>query len=171
MIRDNTKLLRCTLLLSIVFIFAARASTQDTSCPKDGRPDCLRAVAFFHTLQTAIIKDDRKAVAEMMEYPFLTFINHKKVHILTPVRLLQHFDEIFNKQVRCEIKGATDENVWGNWQGFTIKGGAIWFDDLVPPGEKIDPKSPDFWVKGSFKVITVNNDSFYSCFETGMTGK
>jgi hypothetical protein len=171
MIRDSTKLLRRFLLLSVVLLSAARTHPQDTSCPKDGRPDCPRAVAFFHNLRATFVRNDRKAVAEMMEYPFLASINHKSVHISTPTKFLQHFDEIFDKGVRCEITGASDEDVWGNSHGFTIKGGAIWFDDLFSPGEEIDPKSPDFWVKGTFKVITVNNDSYYPCLESGKTGK
>jgi hypothetical protein len=107
----------------------------------------------------------------MMEYPFLTSINHKSVHISTRTKLLQHFDEVFDKGVRCEIARSSDEEVWGNSHGFTIRDGAIWFDDLFPPGEKIDSKSPDFWVKGTFKVITVNNDSYYPCLVPRKAGK
>lgn len=171
MIRDSSKLLRCIVLISVVFFSATQAHTQETSCPKDGRPDCPRAVAFFNNLRAALVRNDRKAVAEMMEYPFLTSLNHKRVRISTPARLLQHFDEIFDKGVRCEIEGAIDEDVWGNWQGFTIKTGAIWFDDRIPPGEKIDPKSPAFWTKYSFKVVTVNNDSYHPCLDSGKAGK
>jgi hypothetical protein len=116
-------------------------------------------------------RNDRKAVAEMMEYPFLTSINHKKVYISTQTKFLQHFDEIFDKRVRCEITGASDEDVWGNSHGFTIKDGAIWFDDLIPPEENLDLKSPDFWTKGSFKVMTVNNDTDYPCLQPGKEGK
>lgn len=106
-----------------------------------------------------------------MEYPFLTSINHKNVRISTPARLMLHFDEVFDKGVRCEVVGSSDNDVWGNSHGFTIKGGAIWFDDLLPPGEKWDVDSPDFWSKGKFKVITVNNDSDYPCTELGKSGK
>lgn len=103
----------------------------------------------------------------MMEYPFLTSIEHKKVHILTRSRFLRHFDEIFDPGVRCEVLKATDDDVWGNSHGFTIKEGAIWFDDLLPPGDKTDPGSSDFWEKGTFKVLTVNNDSYYPCLKPG----
>jgi hypothetical protein len=171
MIGGSTKLLRCFVLLSFALLLAARAQPQDTPCPEDGRPDCPRAVAFFHNLRAALARNDRKAVVEMMEYPFLTSINHKKVHISTPTQFLRHFGEVFDKGVRCEIAGSSDEDVWGNSHGFTIKDGAIWFDDLLPPGEKIDPKSPVFWVKGSFKVITVNNDSDYPCLDSRKAGK
>ena len=85
------------------------------------------------------------------------------MNIATSAKLLQHFDEVFDKGVRCETAEATREDVWGNSQGFTIKDGAIWFDDLIPPKGKIDLKSPDLWTKGTFKVITVNNYSYYPC--------
>jgi hypothetical protein len=171
MIRESAKLPLPFVLIAVVLLSAQTAHAQDASCPKDGRPDCPRAVVFFHNLRAALVRDDRKAVAEMMGYPFLASINHKKAHISTPAGFLQHFDEVFDKGVRCEIAVATDEDVWGNWHGFTIKDGAIWFDDLIPPGEKSDPKAPDFWTKGSFKVITVNNDSYYPCLEPGKAGK
>ena len=171
MIRESTKLIRYFVLLLAASLSAASAHPQDTHCPKEGRPDCPRAVAFFHNFRAAIVRNDRRAVAEMMEYPFLTSINHKRVHISSPARLMQHFDEIFDKGVSCEIEGAIDEDVWGNWQGFTIKAGAIWFDDRIPPGEKVDPKSPDFWTKYSFKVVTVNNDSYYPCLDSGKARK
>ncbi len=106
-----------------------------------------------------------------MEYPFLTVINHRKVHISSRAELLRHYDEIFDKGVRCEIAGATDEDVMGNSYGFWVMDGAIWFDDLSPPGENDDPKSPDFWTKGTFKVITVNSDSYYPCLEPEKTKK
>jgi hypothetical protein len=156
--------------LFLVLLSALVAHPQDSSCPKDGRPDCPRAVAFFQNFRAALAKNDREGVAEMMEYPFLTSINHKKVRISTPTKLLLHFDEIFDKGVRCEIAGAADQDVWGNSNGFTVKDGAIWFDDLISPKEKIDPNSPDFWTKGSFRVITVNNDSYYPCLESGKAG-
>jgi hypothetical protein len=171
MIGASTKSLRCFVLLSVVLLAAAEAHPQNAPCAKGSRSDCPRAVVFFHNLRAALIGNDRKAVAKMMEYPFLTSINHKKVHISTPTKFLQHFDEVFDKGVRCEIAGASDEDVWGNSRGFTIKLGAIWFDDLIPPGEEVDSKSPDFWVEGSFKVITVNNDTDYPCPVSGKAGE
>lgn len=101
-----------------------------------------------------------------MEYPFLTSLNHKKVRLSNPAGLLKHFDEIFDKGVRCEIAGAKDEDIWGNWRGFTIGDGATWFDGLIATTEKANSKSPDFWTKGTFKVITVNNDAYYPCLKS-----
>jgi hypothetical protein len=107
----------------------------------------------------------------MMRYPFLTSVNHKKVRISTPAKLLGHFDEVFDKGVRCQIANSTDGDVWGNSHGFTIKDGAIWFDDLIPPREMVDPKAPDYWTRGTFKVITVNNESDYPCLNSEKKAK
>jgi hypothetical protein len=164
-----------SLQLSVVLVFAllsvSASHSQGMPCPKDGRPDCPRAVVFFHRVRDALAKNDRNKIAVMMDYPFLTWINHRKVQISTPARFLNHFSEIFDRGVRCEILGATDKDVWGNSDGFTVGGGAIWFDDLLPPGEKLDPDSPDYWTKGSFKIITVNNESYYPCAQSAKAEK
>jgi hypothetical protein len=171
MMRHSAKHLRLWVVLAIALLSGWSAYSQDALCPKDGRPDCPRAVAFFRQFQAALARNDRKTMAEMMEYPFLTSINKRKAHISTRTKFLQHFDEIFDKGVRCEILGATDRDVWGKYDGFTIGDGAIWFDDPIPAGENVDPKSPDFWSKGTFKVRTVNNDSYYPCLNSGKTAK
>jgi hypothetical protein len=171
MIRDNTRLLGCCGLLSFVLVSVSAARSQAPPCPEGSRPDCARAIAFFHDLRDLLVRNDQAGIAKMMEYPFLTSLHHKKIHISTPARLLEHFDEVFDEGVRCEIAKATDRDVWGNSRGFAVKDGAIWFDDLIPPGEKADPNSPDFWVKGTFKVITVNNDSYYPCLKSEKSGR
>jgi hypothetical protein len=165
------KHLRLWMMLVAALLLGCSAHAQDSPCPKDGRPDCPRAVVFFQRFQAAFARNDRETMAVMMEYPFLTSINKKRVHISTRAKFLQHFDEIFDKGVRCSILGTTEKDVWGNWQGFTIGDGAIWFDDLSPPGENEDPNAPDFWSKGTFKVITVNNESYYPCVKSGKTAR
>jgi hypothetical protein len=152
-------------VLFILFLFCAALSccAQDQPCPKDGRPDCSRALEFFHKMQAALRNNDRKAIAGMMEYPFLTRVNHKKVHIRTRQQLLAHFDQIFDAGVRCEVLNATDDDVWGNYQGFNSGSGAVWFESQIPPDGQMDPHAPGFWDQGAFKIITVNNDSRLPC--------
>ena len=163
---------RCfALLISILIIGASMLRAQEPTCPKDGRPDCPRAHAFFHTVQAALTKNDRSALATMMEYPFLTRINNRKVHIATKTQFLRHFDQIFDNGVRCEILTARDDKVWGNSHGFTVGDGAIWFDALIPRGEKVDVGAPDYWSKYPFKIVTVNSGSDYPCARTSKTQK
>jgi hypothetical protein len=38
------------------------------------------------------------------------------------------------------------------------------------PGKTTDPKAPGFWSKGTFKIMTVNNDSQVPC-KSGIRGE
>lgn len=142
-------------LLSPPGVFA-----QDGNCTaKDdsSRPDCPGAISFFDRIQSAFKDNDRTAIASMVRYPLLTTLNHHKVYIRNRNELLSHFDEVFDDGVRSAISNATDRDVWGNWRGFMIGNGAVWFDAIIPRGEKPDPKAADYWTKYPFKIITINN--------------
>jgi len=95
----------------------------------------------------------------MMSYPVITTLGGKQIRITARAQLLAHYDEIFDPEVRCAVLMATPESIWGNWRGFTINRGEIWFDGIIPRGEKADSNAPDFWTKYPFKVKTVNNGS------------
>jgi hypothetical protein len=115
---------------------------------KDSRPDCPEAVKFFTKFRQAITTNDRNAVAAMARYPLRVTLNHKNALIRTKQELLRNFDELFDPRVRCVILGATEKDVWGNWQGFTIPQGAIWWERSSEE-------------RSAFKLITVNNDAPY----------
>jgi len=128
-----------------------------TKIDDSSRPDCPRAIAFFSRLQNALKNDDNQMVVSMVHYPLLTSLHNKKVHIRNREELLSRFDEVFDAGVRCGILDSTSQDVWGNWQGFTIKSGEVWFDAMIPPGEHPDVKASDYWTKYPFAIITVNN--------------
>jgi hypothetical protein len=157
------KLQRLVSIATPVVLAASCAAAQDEACPKDSRPDCSRAIVFFHRIQAELRDNNRAALADEIEYPLLTSILHKKTHIQTRKQFLALFDQVFDKGVRCAILNASDKDVWGNWQGYTVGNGAIWFDDRIPRGEVIDTKAPDFWTKYPFQIVTVNNDSALPC--------
>ena len=153
------------LSLAIAFI-AGSAMAQSGNCTQidsSSRPDCPRALAFFHRVQSALQSNDRQTIAALVSYPALTSINHRRVHIRNQQQLLAHFEDIFDAGVRCSILNATEKDVWGNWQGFTVGDGAVWFDGIIPRGEHPDTKAPDHWTKYPFKIKTVNNDAPYRC--------
>jgi hypothetical protein len=147
---------------------AGSAVAQEGNCTHDSsRPDCPGAIAFFHRFQSALQSKDRRTIAAMVTYPVLTSINHKRVRIRTQQQLLAHFDDIFDAGLRCSILNATEKDVWGNWQGFTVGEGAVWFDRIIiPQGERLDTKAPDYWTKHPFKIKTINNDAEYPCSHT-----
>lgn len=157
-------------LLSVPALVAADTGNciqRDSS----SRPDCPRALAFFRELHSALETDNRRAIAGMIAYPLLTTAHHKAVRIRSERQFLAHFDEIFDGGVRCAILHATEKDVWGNWQGFTLDGGAVWFDGIIPATEQADPNAPDFWTKYPFKIKTVNNGAEYPCNSSGTPHK
>ena len=132
--------------------------------PNDSqRPDYPRAVQFFHHLRSTLNKDDREEMSRLIEYPLLVQLHGKKTRIRSRAEFLTHYDQIFDRGVRCEITAASDNDIWGNSHGFTVKDGALWFDAFSPAGTNDAPNAPDFWTKGTFKVMTVNNGASYPC--------
>jgi hypothetical protein len=144
-------------------VAAAGQAGNCTQTDPSTRPDCARAIAFFRDLQSALRKDDRKAIAAMVDYPVRVSLNHKRVRVRGSEQLLAHFDEIFDKDVRCSILEATEKDVWGNWEGFMVGRGAIWFDGIIPAGDKPDIHVSDYWTKYPMKIKTINNGSDFHC--------
>jgi hypothetical protein len=145
------------------------AAAEEQTC--NNRPDCPKAIAFFRDLQSALQKNDRPTIAGMIDYPVRTSLQKKSVKVRNPQQLLAHFDEIFDEGVRCTILAATEKDVWGNWQGFTVDGGAVWFDGIVPAGGKHDANAPDDWQKHPMKIKTINNEGDYACAAQTSGGK
>jgi hypothetical protein len=116
------------------------------------RPDCPGAIAFLAKFQDALKSNDHEAVAMLVNYP-LRATPH---NIRSRAQLLANFDRIFNPQVRTAILAATPDDVWGNYRGFMIGRGVIWFDSIIPSNAHPNPSAPDSWKKYPFKVITVN---------------
>jgi hypothetical protein len=128
------------LVVSIVLFSSVITGAQED----DQRPDYPRALAFFHRIQNALQQSDRTEISKLIEYRLLTTRRGQKHWIKTRNELLANFDQIFDPGVRCALMRATDKEVWGNSQGFTVSSGAIWFDDVSPPGTNEDIHAPDF---------------------------
>jgi hypothetical protein len=162
-----------SILLLGLCVLAAGAEAQSGNCKQvdpSSRPDCAGAIVFFQDLQSAMQRDDRKAIAGMVHYPVRTNLQHKSVRVSSPQQLLAHFDEIFDKGVRCAILIATEKDVWGNWQGFTVSDGVVWFDEIIPANEKPDVSSADYWKKYPIKIKTINNDADRTCAARSPSG-
>ena len=54
--------------------------------------------------------------------------------------------------MRAAILQATADDVWGNYRGFMVGRGVIWFDVVIPSDKSV----PGDTKKYPFKVITVN---------------
>jgi hypothetical protein len=119
------------------------------------RPDCPGAIAFLAKFQDALKSNNREAVASLVNYPLLVPDEAGK-RIRSRVQLLASFDRIFTPPIRNAILKGTPDDVWGNYRGFMIGSGVIWFDSIVPSNAHPNPSAPDYWTKYPFKVITVN---------------
>jgi len=151
-------------LAVVLFLLLSTEGVRSQDAPAgDVRPDYPRAIAFFRRFQNALQRDDRDEVSRLIQYPLLARLHNKNVKIRTKQEFLANFDAIFDKGVRCVAMHAKDKDVWGNSHGFTVDGGAVWFDDFSPSGTNDDVHAPDFWTKGTFLIMTVNNEASYDC--------
>ncbi len=94
-------------------------------------------------------------MAAMVSYPLHATQNGKRIQIRTRQQLLQKYSQLFNPAVVCAIMSAKASDVWGNYQGFMIGNGVIWWDAVIPSTEK-NPQTESG--KYSFKVIAINNE-------------
>jgi hypothetical protein len=160
------KVSRLIVLSLVVASIARSAMAQAGNCTQiDGssRLDCPGALAFFHNFQSALREGDRQRVAALVDYPIQVSIHHKPVLIRNQAQLLAHFDRIFDEGVLCTILNGDEKDVWGTWQGFTVDVGSVWFEGIIPRGEKPDIKAPDYWTKYPFKIKAINNDAHHPC--------
>ena len=100
--------------------------------PTCSLPDCDQARAFFSKFQKAIDANEKQEVVGMVRYPLRSYRDGKPTVLKTTAQLLASYDTVFTPGVRCAIKLATVDDIWGNWRGFTISAGAIWWDRLIP---------------------------------------
>lgn len=133
---------------------SAQETGNCTTHEPDTRPDCLGAIAFFQQLQAAVNTGNKNKLASMVDYPMHAAQNGKRVQIRTRRQFLQEYSKLFNPAVVCAIRSAKDSDVWGNYQGFMIGSGVIWWDAVIPNSVK-NPQ-PDSG-KYPFKIIAINN--------------
>jgi hypothetical protein len=119
------------------------------------RPDCPEAIAFLAKFQDALKSKDREAVAQLVSYPLLVTGKAGRTQVRSRAQLLSSFDGIFTATVRGTILKATQDDVWGNANGFMIGDGVIWFDGIVSRSQAAGPSAPG-GAKYPFKLITVN---------------
>jgi hypothetical protein len=129
----------------------ARAFAQEkTECTL---PDCDQAKAFFAKFQQAVDGDKKQDVVAMVRYPLRSYRNGKATVFKTNAQLLIGYETVFTPGLRCAIKAATVSDVWGNWRGFTISAGAIWWDRIIPNSPtNLQPSDPGKYPFGVFGV-------------------
>ena len=120
-----------------------RATTPASACGSETAAsrleDAPKAMAFFEKLRTAVERNDRNAVAEMVHFPLRV---NGKDRVANRKEFLHLYDRLFDVKVREQ----RTEWIFGRWQGFMAGRGDVWFEYTL--------KDPNF------KVIAVNNHSW-----------
>jgi hypothetical protein len=94
--------------------------------------DCDQAKDFFAKFQKAVDGNHRQEVVTLVRYPLRSYHKGKVTVFKTKAQLLAGYDTVFTVGVRCAIQSASLSDVWGNWRGFTIGAGAIWWERIIP---------------------------------------
>jgi len=124
--------------------------------PIEQRLDALfgeheRYLAVFQELKDAVIGDDRKKVASLVNYPLNVFAGRRRMVIRSPAELLRRYHEVFNENVIRAIKAQEPDTLFANWQGVMVGDGQIWFA-AVCKGKDRDTRCAD----KTIKAISVN---------------
>ncbi len=164
----STRIAALWLIASLMCLAGVSAAQTEVTAHPDGReignctardsstrPDCPRAIAFLHDVQSAVRTNQPEKVASLVSFPLRGVGKLAR----TKADFIRNYDAIFNASVRCAILHADDSEVWGNYRGFTIERGTIWWDGIIPPHARVDVHSPDYWTKYPFKILTVNRES------------
>jgi hypothetical protein len=117
------------LSVSLIALSAISSAQEKPGCTL---PDCNQAKTFFVKFQKAIGSNQKQDVVGMVRYPLRSYRNGKATVFKTKSQLLVGYDTVFTPGVRCAIQTATPADVWGNWRGFTVRAGAIWWDRDIP---------------------------------------
>jgi hypothetical protein len=145
-------------MLLAVCCLAGVALAQDagncTSHDAATRPDCPDAIVFFQKLQAAVKAGDKAQLASMVNFPLRTSRHGQGVKMRHRQQFLQAYSQVFTPAVICAVEAAKPSDVWGNYQGFMVGRGVIWWDQIIPASVK-NPQ-PDSG-KYPFKIIAVNN--------------
>ncbi len=152
---SRTSLAGIAILTVLLVLPAVVCAQKKTACTI---PDCDQAKAFFVKLQKAVDADQRQDVADMATYPLYSYRDGKTTVLRTKSELLAQYDSVFDPGTRCAIKAASVEDVWGNWRGFTVNAGVIWWSRIIPrSASRNGAIQPSDLAKYPILVITVNH--------------
>lgn len=116
-------------ILLVALLIGCMSAQENTTC---ALPDCDQAKVFFQKFQQAVNEDQRQEAASLVSYPLQVYRNGKATVLGNKTQLLAKYDSVFDPPTRCAIKSATADDVWGNWRGFTVAQGVIWWDRTIP---------------------------------------
>lgn len=108
--------------------------------------DHLKYDAVIQDLQTAVARQDGKAVAALVSYPITVKIKGKPTTITGPEQFAEHFSDIFTPTIARAVVEQKHQDLFVNYQGVMFGNGQVWINGICK-----DAACTDFDVK----VITI----------------
>jgi len=143
----------------VAFLLGLLGPTVSAEEPIEKRLDTIfgeheRYLAFFQQLKDSVVRDDRKAVAGLLNYPLDVFHGRRRTVVRSPVEFLKRYPEVFNENVIRAVKSQEANALFANWRGVMLGNGQVWFSGVCA-GKNRDQPCADKVIK----VITINTDA------------
>jgi hypothetical protein len=122
-------------------------ATQEGKYANAGLKDA-EVIQFFKSLQQALDKGDKQAIASMVSYPISVIINGRRQSIKNDASMIKNFDYVFDKRLSEFLVQTKIEQLWSRDQGVATPGGEIWFSGVI--------KDPQHLDKYEIKIIAIN---------------
>jgi hypothetical protein len=113
--------------LLTLFTIAGSLQTPSAQFSAAGIDDPKMVDAFLANFQKAVADDDAAEVAAMGRYPAEVVINKKRRKVKTRDEMQKLYPEIFTPCLKRVIAATRSEDLFANYQGVMLGGGAVWF--------------------------------------------
>jgi hypothetical protein len=146
-IPSGNVLLAAILLAALLSFAQAPPGGEKPTCQHgnlaDNAPSIVDAMSgFLRELQTALSKNDKVAIARMIEYPLSFASANEKFQVQSEQELVRKYDQISPKDLKSLLSKQRPECISRvGAKGFTVGTGQVWFDGF-----------PD----GRVRIFTVN---------------
>ncbi len=82
---------------------------------------------FFFNFQQAVKKNNKAAVASMVNYPLNVNENGKTHKIKNAAGFIAKYDSIMTPEIKRTLGYAIEKELFVNWQGVMVGSGELWF--------------------------------------------
>lgn len=117
--------LHCVFAMAAMLLLGAGlARAADYSVA--GIDDPALVTACVTTLRQAVSRDDRPAVAALIDFPIKVKVNGRRRSIKNKATFLAHYDAIINPGVRAALLKGEQGQLFVNCQGVMLGDGQVW---------------------------------------------
>jgi hypothetical protein len=90
--------------------------------------DSAAVIAFVRTLQAAVARDDRRAVARLVRFPLTAWDGRRSRSVRSAAEMAALYPRVFSPGLRRDIAAVTVDSLFANWSGTMFARGRVWFD-------------------------------------------